>query len=90
MSLHPFSEAGEPQILRRPSNYSRAFLPRPEQQVTLERNVLQPTQRPEPQTKRQRDMVGDLPDWEPMPPGEITIERPKAKASQAKNRSRRT
>lgn len=83
----------EPQVLRRPSTYSRAFVARPVEQpdVTLERNVLRPsTTNTKPQTKRQREMVGDLPDWAPMPPGELELKRPKSKGASTKKRTRRT
>lgn len=30
---------------------------------------------PEPKTARTRQMVQGLPDWEPLPPGEIVVQR---------------
>lgn len=31
-----------------------------------------------PKLTRERKMAGDLPDWEPLPPGELTVRRPQA------------
>lgn len=31
-----------------------------------------------PKLPRERKMAGDLPDWEPLPPGELTVRRPQA------------
>jgi hypothetical protein len=31
-----------------------------------------------PQTRRDRRLVGTLPDWEPLPPGEVLIDKPRS------------
>ena len=72
--------APEPEVLRRPSTLSRRFQPRPAPRpdVVLDRNVLRSTASDaKPQTQRRHEMVGDLPDWQPMPPGELHLNRPK-------------
>ncbi|QXT63783.1 hypothetical protein [Tessaracoccus palaemonis] len=73
----------EPAELRRPSGRSGKFRPRPapdpvSSDVVLERNVLHSTTRQtDQQTQRQREMVGDLPAWHPMPPDELLTRAPK-------------
>ena len=70
----------EPELLRRPSMLSRRFQPRPapKSDVVLDRNVLRSSSgESKPQTQRRHEMVGDLPDWQPMPPGELHLNRPK-------------
>lgn len=69
--------------LRRPSAHLKHFEPRPaaspkEQPVVLERNVLRSQSRGkgDQQTRRQRIVAGDLPAWEPLPPGELFLSRP--------------
>lgn len=65
--------------IRRPT--ADRFRPRPvsaasEQDVVVERNLLRSARRDsKPQTSRERLVVGDLPDWEPQPPGELTVRR---------------
>lgn len=57
------------------------FTPRtvdPEQQQNrlVQRSVLHPNRnRQKPLTQRERLIAGDLPDWEPLPPGEIIVNR---------------
>ena len=57
------------------------FIPRtedPDQKTNrlVQRSVLHPTRnRPKPLTQRERLVAGDLPDWEPLPPGEIIVKR---------------
>lgn len=68
--------------LRRPSATSRRFQRRPEPtheeaDVVLDRKVLRPNSGDaKPQTQRRREMVGDLPDWDPLPPDELFLKRP--------------
>lgn len=71
----------EEPLLRRPSTRSAKFQPRPvptpSSDVVLDRSVLRPSVADtKPQTQRRREMVGDLPDWQPMPPGELPLRRP--------------
>lgn len=56
------------------------FVPRPADsesgQTHIVQRVLHSSQgRPKPLTQRERVVAGDLPDWEPMPPGEIVVKR---------------
>ena len=72
----------EEPVLRRPSTHSRTFQPRLVPQsssdVILDRNVLRSSAGDtKPQTQRRHEMVGDLPDWQPMPPGELPLRRPR-------------
>ncbi len=74
-------DADEP-VLRRPSSRTAKFRPRPVAEpgsdVVLDRNVLRAsTGGSKPQTQRRHEMVGDLPDWQPMPPGELALRRPR-------------
>lgn len=66
---------------RRPSAQSELFQPRPtpnrDADVVLDRKVLRSSAgEANPQTQRRREMVGDLPEWEPLPPGETFLTRP--------------
>ncbi len=79
-SARPATDQDEP-LLRRPSTRSAKFRPRPvptsTTEVVLDRNVLRPSVADtKPQTQRRHEMVGDLPDWQPMPPGELPLRRP--------------
>lgn len=38
---------------------------------------------PAPATGRARRMVDDLPPWEPLPPGEILVQRPRRSGTEA-------
>lgn len=69
-------------LLRRPSSRSNRFVPRPEgslpsDSAVLQRNILRPspTTEGERTTSRQRVIAGDLPAWEPLPPGELFLKR---------------
>ena len=80
-SAHPSTEQEEP-LLRRPSTRSAKFRPRPAPsstaEVVLDRNVLRASVADtKPQTQRRHEMVGDLPDWQPLPPGELSLRRPR-------------
>lgn len=69
-------------VLRRPSARGNRFVPRPveqaEEPVVLQRNVLRASSSgsAEHQTGRRHVIAGDLPDWEPLPPGELFLKRP--------------
>lgn len=66
-------------VLRRPSTRTNKFQPRPvaPSDVVLDRNVLRSSVGDvKPQTQRRRELVGDLPDWHPLPPGELDLRRP--------------
>lgn len=84
MSGQPFfSPPPAPDLpLRRPSANTRRFVPRtetPDEQsaVILQRNVLRASVKPpKPQTDRKRVIAGDLPEWDPLPPGELFVKRP--------------
>lgn len=43
----------------------------------ISRNVLMSSSTKEPQTSRERNIAGNLPSWEPLPPGELQVQRPK-------------
>lgn len=84
MSENPQIESPGGDIpLRRPSTRMRQFAPRPvadgeDEAVVLQRNVLRSAQgsAAKPQTDRRHVVAGDLPDWEPLPPGELFLKRP--------------
>ncbi len=64
--------------VRRP--VASRFVPRPADQTDetrlVRRNVLQATRSvQERATKRERLIAGDLPDWDPLPPGELLVKR---------------
>lgn len=74
------TDTDEP-VLRRPSARTSKFHPRPisrsDSDVVLERNVLRSSLGDtKQQTQRRRELVGDLPDWHPLPPGELDLRRP--------------
>ncbi len=53
---------------------------RPRQQplpesVVVSRGVLGSKSSSKPQTTRERRIAGDLPEWEPLPPGELRVHR---------------
>ena len=66
--------------VRRPRAAAR-LLPRVEpvdSGVVVSRNVLHSSAaRSAPTTSRERRIAGDLPDWEPLPPGELFVRRPR-------------
>lgn len=74
-------EIDDAQALRRPSAHNARFqrrtTPQPTEEVVLDRNVLRAVSSDsKPQTQRRRELVGDLPDWEPLPPDELFLQRP--------------
>lgn len=48
-----------------------------EQQVIIGRSLLTSQRDRKPQTSRERQIAGALPDWEPLPPGELLVRRPR-------------
>ncbi len=44
--------------------------------VVVSRNVLGTRNGTKPQTGRERKIAGELPEWEPLPPGELVVRRP--------------
>lgn len=70
------SEAPPPTVRRR-----QRMVPRPpseDEGVVVNRDFLTSASRStvKPQTRRNRQLVGTLPDWEPLPPGEVRISKP--------------
>lgn len=65
--------------VRRPRAAAR-LLPRdstPDAGVVVSRNVLRSNATAAaPTTDRERRIAGELPDWEPLPPGELLVRRP--------------
>ena len=65
-----------PVVIRRTARMLPRELPVPEEGVTVSRNVLGSRAAVKPQTTRSRRIAGELPDWEPLPPGELIVRRP--------------
>lgn len=59
------------------------FVPRPEDpndvELIVSRGILNARQNKKPETSRKRLIAGNLPGWEPMPPGESVVNRPGAR-----------
>lgn len=59
------------------------FAPRPQDQNEVElivsRGILNARQAKKPETSRKRLIAGNLPEWEPLPPGESVVNRPRAR-----------
>lgn len=71
----------DPPLLRRPSARGNRFVARPveasEEGAVLQRNVLRPsTDKQDRTTGRRHEIAGDLPEWDPLPPGELFLKRP--------------
>jgi hypothetical protein len=67
-------------IIRRRSVSAQHFLPKEAAAETtvVSRNVLRPREtKKRTETSRERKIAGDLPDWEPLPPGELLVARVK-------------
>jgi hypothetical protein len=67
-----------PPIVRRTRSGGK-FTPRPpkaEQGAIVSRNILASRATDRAQTSRERIVAGDLPDWDPLPPGEVRVQRP--------------
>ena len=78
----PTPTGDEPPALRRPSARSAKFTPRDTRppaaaDAVLQRNVLRSAAggKGERQTSRRHVIAGDLPAWEPLPPGELFLSR---------------
>lgn len=68
----------QPVITRR----LRRMVPRPAEEApapTVTRDVLNASRSSvKPQTRRDRKLVGTLPDWDPLPPGELVVSKPRS------------
>lgn len=78
-SPDPSTAVTEPLVVRRGS--SARFRPRveppQEETVVVSRGILGVRDRDKKaQTSRERRVAGDLPSWEPLPPGELVVRRP--------------
>lgn len=67
-----------PAVVRRPA--ASRFVPRgdtpPPEAPLVQRNVLRPGRdKGKALTGRERLVAGDLPEWEPLPPGELFVKR---------------
>lgn len=71
-------QPGASTIVRR-GHAAMRLLPRAEEPasstVVVHRSVLARRSTDKPKTSRERKIAGDLPDWEPLPPGELTVQR---------------
>lgn len=66
-------------VVRRLDPRSRMLSPEApgaaDNEVIIGRSLLSTQRDSKPQTSRQRRIAGALPDWEPVPPGEIVVRR---------------
>lgn len=74
----PPPEADTPAVVRRP--VASRFVPRGDTPAPgaslVQHNVLRPGRgKDRPLTGRERLMAGDLPEWEPLPPGKLFVKR---------------
>lgn len=80
----PPGPGDNPPALRRPSARGGHFVARsgttsPSGGAVLERNVLRSAANSKDRvTARRHEIAGDLPAWEPLPPGELRLRRPSA------------
>ena len=67
----------EPLVIRRGLSATRLLPPTPPADTTvISRQVLRPRAGgTRPETSRERKIAGDLPQWEPLPPGELFVRR---------------
>ena len=72
--------AAEPVVVRRgqhPPASGPGFEPPREETAVISRGILGVRDRDKrAQTSRERRVAGDLPSWEPLPPGELVVRRP--------------
>lgn len=72
------SPSAPPVIVRRGHAATR-LVPRVEpprvEGIVVQRSIFTRRSSDKPQTSRQRQVAGDLPDWEPLPPGELVVRR---------------
>lgn len=68
-------------VIRRRSRkmFVPAAPPSSDLDVIVARGILSSRQSARPTTSRHRKIAGNLPDWEPLPPGEVFVSRPGAK-----------
>jgi len=72
------TEARDGVVINRRGVSTERFLPKDAAETTVvARNVLRPREGKRPETSRERKIAGDLPAWEPMPPGELVVNRVK-------------
>ena len=70
------STPGSTVVIRRGHSAARLLPAQPVAETTLvSRNVLHARATKKPETSRERKIAGDLPDWEPLPPGELHVHR---------------
>lgn len=73
----PAAVADDLPVIRRRSR--AMFHPREEDSsdigVVVSRSILTARNAKEPETSRKRKIAGNLPAWEPMPPGELVVHR---------------
>lgn len=73
------ADAKQPTVITRRLRSEGKMSPRQvvtdEKQVIVSRGVMETRRDVKAQTSRDRLVAGDLPDWEPMPPGELRVSR---------------
>lgn len=80
MALLTESATDDTVVVRRPHSAGK-FVPRSTPPVEgdgviIGRSLMTSRNRDvKPQTSRERQIAGDLPDWEPLPPGELFVKR---------------
>jgi hypothetical protein len=63
-------------VIRRGQSAARLLPAQPAADTTVvSRNVLHARATKKPETSRERKIAGDLPEWEPLPPGELLVHR---------------
>lgn len=77
MTEHTGSSGPESLVIRRGISATRLLPPPPPTETTvISRQVLHPrASGTRPETSRERKIAGDLPQWEPLPPGELFVRR---------------
>lgn len=78
--IHDVTESGsanpETLVIRRGRSATRLLANEPAAATTVvSRNVLHSREPKRPETSRERKIAGDLPEWEPLPPGELFVRR---------------
>lgn len=74
-------DAAEPTVVVRRPRSAGKFLPRTQPEggsndIVIGRSLMTARNRDlKPQTSRERRVAGDLPEWEPIPPGELFVKR---------------
>lgn len=76
MTEHTGSAGPETLVIRRGLSATRLVPAAPPAETTMiSRQVLAPRTTRRPETSRERKIAGDLPQWEPLPPGELFVRR---------------